>query len=262
MEQQTIWDILNGALGTMWVLIAFSVITTAVALERIIAQWNFIGRARALADTVSRCLGRGAVDESRSACERSRSPLADVFLVGYERLGRVKDENVDSAVHRERVRILAALKGPSWTLGTIGATAPFVGLFGTVVGILEGFGELKKAEESGEAGIGVVSGYISEALIATAAGILVAVIAVIIYNYFNQRLARFARELKMLTDEFLEQLHEADSPDSERGPRQRRPSRDEPEPRAKRKPAGERDDSERDDDERRRGGDDGDRHAA
>ncbi len=208
--EQSVWEILNGAWGTLWIILGFSVLSVAVALERVIVLWKFMGRARGLADTVSRCLGRGAVDEGRSACERSLSPLADVFLVGYERLGRVKSENVDSAVHRERIRVASTLKSRLWIIGTIGAAAPFVGLFGTVVGIMNAFGQLKEAEASGAGtGIGVVSGDISAALIATAAGIGVAVIAVILYNFFNQRLGRIGVELKMLTDEFLEELHEA-----------------------------------------------------
>lgn len=205
----SLWEMLNSAGGAMWVIVAFSVLAVAVALERLMVQWRFIGRARALADTVSRCLVRGAVEDGRSACERSRSPLADVFLVGYQRLGRSRPDNVDGAVHRERQRVVARLKDRLWILGTIGATAPFVGLFGTVVGIMDAFGKLHQAESAGmEAGIGVVSGHISEALIATAAGILVAVEAVIIYNFFNQRIARMSMELKMMTDEFLEELHE------------------------------------------------------
>jgi biopolymer transport protein ExbB len=221
MEHQSVWDILNGAWGTLWIIAAFSVLSLTVALERGWALWQFTSRARALADTVSRCLTRGAVDEGRSACERSRSPLAEVFLVGYERIGRVKPENVDAAVHRERARVAASLKVRLWIVGTIGAAAPFVGLFGTVVGIMNAFARLQEAEVAGEGtGIGVVSGNISEALIATAAGIGVAVVAVIIYNFFNQRLARIAQELKMLTDEFLEQLHEH-GPESEQAPRSR-----------------------------------------
>lgn len=206
--EMSIWELLNGAWGTLWIISGFSVLCVAVFLERTIGLWRFMDRARALGDTVSRGLGRGALDESRSACERSRSPLADVYLVGYERLGRVKPENVDSAVHRERVRVAGGLRSYLWVLGTIGAAAPFVGLFGTVVGIMGGFEDLEEAEAAGQdVGIGVVSGSISEALIATAAGIGVAVVAVILYNYFNQRLARINVELKMLTDEFLEELH-------------------------------------------------------
>ncbi|MBE7451763.1 MAG: MotA/TolQ/ExbB proton channel family protein [Kofleriaceae bacterium] len=189
----------------MWVVAVFSVIALAVAIERAIAQWQFTTRARALAETVVRCLQRGAVQEGRSACERSPSPLADVFLVGYERLGRGKAEHLASAVHRERQRVAGELRNRLWMLGTIGATSPFVGLFGTVVGIMDAMSRFKGDDVVKFA---MVSKPISEALIVTAAGILVAVEAVILYNFFNQRAARIATELKLLTDEFLEQLDE------------------------------------------------------
>jgi biopolymer transport protein ExbB/TolQ len=202
---KSVWEILNMGGYAMWALVAMSVLAVAVALERVIVQWKFMERARALADTVGRCLQRGALEEARSACERSTSPLAEVFLVGYERKGRTKKDNVVSAVHRERVRVVTDLRARLWILGTIGATAPFVGLFGTVIGILHGFAEIYETKNND---ITVVSGPISEALYATALGILVAVEAVIIFNYFNQRLARINVELKMLVDEFLEQLEE------------------------------------------------------
>jgi biopolymer transport protein ExbB len=211
----SIWEWL--VLATLWTLFGFSVVVVAVALERGVILWRFPARARMLSDTVNRCLMRGALDDGRSACERSRSPLADVFLVGYERLGRSKPENVASAVHRERVRMATGLRSRLWIPGTIGATAPFVGLFGTVVGIMEAFRDLQRAETSGqEAGIGVVSGHISEALIATALGIFVAVVAVVVFNLFNQRIARVSLELKMMTDEFIEHLYEG-SPDLGKG---------------------------------------------
>jgi biopolymer transport protein ExbB/TolQ len=219
--EQSIWAWLVQA--TLWALFGFSVVVVAVALERVVVLWRFTARARTLSDTVNRCLMRGAMSDGRSACERSRSPLADVFLIGYERFGRSKPENVNSAVHRERMRIVSGLKARLWIPGTVGATAPFVGLFGTVVGIMEAFRDLQRAETSGqEAGIGVVSGHISEALIATAIGIFVAVVAVVVFNLFNQRIARVAMELRMMTDEFLEHLHdghpESDQPERSRGP--------------------------------------------
>ena len=201
----SIWEILNGAGYALWAILVMSVLAVAVALERAIAQWNFTTRARALADTVTRCLARGALDEGRSACERSASPLADVFLVGYERLGRTSPEKVASAVHRERLRVASDLRKRLWILGTIGATAPFVGLFGTVVGIMYAFSDIADA---GGGGLEVVAPGISEALYATAAGIFVAVEAVVIFNYFNTRLARVSLEMKMLSDEFLELLEE------------------------------------------------------
>jgi biopolymer transport protein ExbB/TolQ len=202
---QSIWQLLNHGGGSMWVVVAFSIIALAVAIERTIALYKFVSRASDLSDTVNRCLSRGAVGDARSACERSPSPMADIFLIGYERLGRSKAEHVASAVHRERLRVGQTLRSRLWMLGTIGATAPFVGLFGTVVGIMSAMSGFN-GEESVR--FSMVSGPISEALIVTAAGILVAVEAVILFNYFSQRAGRIVAEMKLLTDEFLELLLE------------------------------------------------------
>jgi biopolymer transport protein ExbB/TolQ len=201
----SIWDLMRTGGYAMWLVIAFSIIAIGVAIERAIAQWQFTTRAKQLADTVNRCLNRGAVDEGRSACERSQSPLADVFLVGFNRVGRNKAEHVASAVHRERLRVVQDLRTRQWMLATIGATSPFVGLFGTVVGMMDAMGQFKGVAE---VTFSMVAGPLSEALVVTAAGILVAVEAVILYNYFNQRVGRIGTEMKLLTDEFLELLLE------------------------------------------------------
>lgn len=198
------WKVLETGGVAMWAIVALSILAIAVACERLSAMWRFMDRARTLADTVNRCLSRGALAEGRTACERSKSPLADVFLVGFERKGRSSDEALQQAVDRTRQRVNIDLKARLWILGTIGATAPFVGLYGTVVGIMTAF---RSISEHGGGGFTVVSQGISEALVTTAAGIAVAVEAVIIYNYFNQRLARIAIEFKLLVEEFLEALH-------------------------------------------------------
>jgi biopolymer transport protein ExbB len=203
---QSIWELMSHGGGAMWLVVAFSVIALAVGIERAIAQWKFVTRARALGDAVMRCLARGALEEGRVACERSPSPIADVFLVGYERLGRAKPEHVVTAVHRERLRVNQDLGARRWMLGTVGATAPFVGLFGTVVGIMDA---MDKIDPDQTVTFGQIAGPISAALIVTAAGILVAVEAVILFNYFSQRASRIGVEMKMLTDEFLELLLDA-----------------------------------------------------
>ena len=207
MDDKTLIEILNMGGYAMWVIVGLSVLAVAISLERAVVQWRFMDRARALHKSVVRCLGRGAVDEARSACERSKSPLADVYLVGYERLHRSKLEHLASAVNRERLRVMAEMKSRLWLLGTIGAIGVFVGLFGTVIGILDTFQAIERA---GTNDFGVVSGGISEALYATAAGILVAVEAVVLFNYFNQRLAQFSLETRLLTEEFLELLDNDD----------------------------------------------------
>ncbi len=202
---QSFMELMNHGGGTMWVVAGFSIIALAVGIERAMAQWKFVSRARSLGEVVNRCLARGAVDEARSACERSPSPMADVFLVGYERLNRARPDHVATAVHRERLRVQSDLKSRLWMLGTIGATAPFVGLFGTVVGIIDG---LQGFGADATVTFGMVAGPVSSALVVTAAGIIVAVEAVILFNYFSQRGGRIAAEMKLQTDEFLELLLE------------------------------------------------------
>src|SRR3954452_18579767 len=172
---------------TLGVILACSVIVLAIAVERLIAMWRFLDRARTLAETVKRCLYRGAVAEARAACERSTSLTAEFFLVGFERHGRSSEHALEAAVDRERQRVGLTLKGQLWSLGTIGAIAPFIGLFGTVWGILRAFEQIGATHQ---AGIDVVGPGIAEALVTTAAGIVVAIEAMVIYNYFMARLAR------------------------------------------------------------------------
>jgi biopolymer transport protein ExbB len=190
---------------TLAVIIACSILVLAIAVERMAALWKFLDRARTLAETVKRCLYRGALAEARTACERSSSLCAEVFLVGFERHGRSSESALEAAVDRERQRVALTLKGQLWSLGTIGATAPFIGLFGTVWGILRAFEQIGVTHQ---AGIDTVGPGIAEALITTAAGIIVAIEAVVIYNYFMARLARTSLELKLMAEEFVELLRE------------------------------------------------------
>jgi biopolymer transport protein ExbB/TolQ len=198
------WEMIKLGGVAMYAIIGMSILAIAVAAERVSALWRFGQRAKSLAETVNRCLGRGAVAEARTACERSKSPLADVFLVGFERRGRSTPDVLASSVDRERQRVVLDLKTRLWILGTIGATAPFVGLYGTVVGIMEAF---KSIQAAGQGGLSVVQGGLAEALITTAAGIAVAIEAVILYNFFNQRLVRLNAETRFYIEEFIESLN-------------------------------------------------------
>lgn len=234
--EQSIWELMSHGGGAMWIVVAFSVIALAVGIERAVAQWNFVTRARALSEVVMRCLQRGALEEGRVACERSPSPIADVFLVGYERLGRSKPEHVVTAVHRERLRVNQDLGARRWMLGTVGATAPFVGLFGTVVGIMDA---MDRIDPDQTVTFGQIAGPISAALIVTAAGILVAVEAVILFNFFSQRATRIATEMRMMTDEFLELLFEAPK-DAQPKKGKKAEAEDEPETKPKKDDDGDR----------------------
>ena len=198
---------------TMVVLLASSLLALAVAVERLIALWGVSERNRALGDTVGRHLLRGELAAARTAAERSDAVVADVFLAGLDRLERARGADaalVTAAVERERSQVGLKLRRNLWILATIGSITPFVGLFGTVAGIMRSFRDLGlDVQAGGTGGTGAVMTGISEALIATAVGILVAVVAMVFYNYFQARLARVMVELRLLSEEFLETLREA-----------------------------------------------------
>ena len=204
--------ILKQGSASMWIIIACSVIALAVAVERAIALWSFTPRARGLADAVTRALYRADLEDGRAQCERSGSPAADVFLAGLVsasprpgQRGPPAADRIVAAVERQRLQTNLRLRRNLWVLGTVGATAPFVGLFGTVVGIMHAFRQMAL---TGQGGFAVVAAGISEALVTTAGGIAVAIEAVVIYNFLNVHVGKLALQLKLLTEEYLEILRE------------------------------------------------------
>jgi biopolymer transport protein ExbB len=213
---QNLYSLLKTSLS-LWVIGVCSVVAVAAALERVIALWGFGEKARALADAVGRALFRGDLDDARAQCERSPSAAADVFLAALVALspraaalsGRPAPEptaeKIVASVERERQRVVLRIRRGLWLLATVGATAPFIGLFGTVVGIMTAFQHMA---QTGQGGFAVVAAGISEALVTTAAGIAVAVLAVILYNALNTHAQRLNLQLRILTEEYLELVTE------------------------------------------------------
>jgi biopolymer transport protein ExbB len=182
-------------------LVVCSVVATIVAVERAIALLGARRRGRELARDVLALVQKGRVEAARDRCSRSRSPLAEVLDAALARAGSV--EHAGAAVDRARAEAGHDLRSGLWVLGTIGAAAPFVGLFGTVVGILASF---QKIAATGQSGFATVAGDISEALIATASGIGVAVIAFVAHNYFQTRVGSLALDWKLRAEELVEAL--------------------------------------------------------
>jgi biopolymer transport protein ExbB len=196
---------------TLAFLLLASTVALVVAIERLITLWGASERSRQLGDTVHKHLLRGDIAAARSATERSNAAVADIFLAGFDRFERTRGscEGVDSAVERERAQVGLRLRRNLWLLATIGSLTPFVGLFGTVAGIMKSFKDLGlDVAAGGTGGTGAVMTGISEALVATAVGILVAVQAMAFYNYFQARLSRVLVELRLLGEEFVELLRE------------------------------------------------------
>jgi biopolymer transport protein ExbB/TolQ len=205
MSFQDLLTMLRSGGVAMVFIVASGLLALAVSVERIVALWGVVHAARSLGDSVARHLFRGELAEGRALAERSRTVAADIFLAGFARLGRSSLEQVEAAVERERQAVGLRLRANLWMLGTVGAVAPFIGLFGTIVGIMRAFHQISV---TGQGGFAVVAEGISEALVTTAGGIVSAVLAVVLYNYFQSRVGRTLVELKLVADEFLEVLKE------------------------------------------------------
>ena len=144
------------------------------------------------------------------------SPLAAMFRAGYIELSKVKKgqapetgamhekmdgmENIERALARAKVSETTKLENLLPFLATVGSAAPFVGLFGTVWGIMEAF---TKIAAEGKADLATVSGPIGEALIATAIALAAAIPAVVAYNYFNRRVKVLGSEMTTFGSDYL-----------------------------------------------------------
>ena len=203
MTQEELIGLVTHGGGTM-VFIAFaSLIALTLAIERLFAMRRVTADAKALHEAVSRELLRGDAVRAEQAAVRSKAFAADIYLAGFARWRQKRGRGFEAAVDRERLTRVLSLKRRLWAIGTIGTIAPFIGLFGTVVGIMSAFSSMA---ESGTGGFAVVAAGISQALIATASGIAVAIEAVVFFNFFQARLGRISAELKLLSEEFCELL--------------------------------------------------------
>ncbi len=182
-------------------MLVASVFIVALALERgtaIVRAGRVVARAdREVLDALRR-------DDPVEAGRRARllpSPVREVFVAGLDRAAGTTRGAPRPAMLRAQKRAAAQLRGALWLLGTSGALMPFVGLLGTVVGVM---GSFKAIGETGAGGFQVVSTGISAALIATAAGLFVALEAVVFFNLLQNLAGGVVRELSLLVDEALE----------------------------------------------------------
>jgi biopolymer transport protein ExbB/TolQ len=203
-EGLTFIDLLAKGGVTVVVLALFSLVSIAIMIER---AWTFKGFAVKLPvsfDLLSAALKSKGLSAAVELSREKATPLGNVFLSGYSKRSKGRDEVLRAMELSGRGEI-AGLQNRLGIIGTIGATAPFIGLFGTVLGIIRAFGDLAVTQSVGPA---VVSDGIAEALVTTAAGLLVAIPAVIAYNYFVRSVQRHALALETLASEFTDNLTE------------------------------------------------------
>ncbi len=188
----------------MYPLLLASILSVAIAIERFVLLYR-AGRAdRALAPALEESLGRGEVQEAAARCAQGEGPLARVLRVGLAADG-VDTGQRQKAVERALTRETENLERYLPVMATIGSVSPFVGLFGTVLGIMRAFRDIGLA---GSAGGAVVSAGIAEALVATATGLIVAVVAVIAYNHLMAWAQTLLTNTQVNVEELLSKVDE------------------------------------------------------
>lgn len=199
---------------TLLLLVSFSVASWAI----IVLKWLSIQKAQKMSISFLEMFWQSKrLDDifARSE-EMSESPIAQVFRAGYQELVKVKQreskqepgvvqhlggaENVERALRRAAMAEMTELSRLIPFLATVGSTAPFIGLFGTVVGIMKSFRDIGL---SGSANLATVAPGIAEALIATAAGLAAAIPAVIAFNYFGNRIKVLGTEMENFSSDFM-----------------------------------------------------------
>jgi len=193
----------SGADWVLWLLFGLSGASLAVAVERYLYFQSRQGDLRGLVGIVDAHMRAGNLDDALSELTRLRSVGATVAAAGLrlaERGAKAAEKGMESAMAIERKALEARLT----FLGTLGNNAPFVGLFGTVIGVILAFDALGAANnaagtQASQVASAEVMSAIAEALVATAVGIFVALPAVALYNYFQRRIASVMADAEALS---------------------------------------------------------------
>ncbi len=193
------------------ILFIMSAWSIGVMIDRVMAYNGARKQSRLFAPAVAGALREGKLDEAIKIADRyKKSHLAKVVVAGLQEFrahqmsSEISGEDVEAskrALERAAAIVHAELKRGVSTLATIGSTSPFVGLFGTVVGIINAFKGISTEKSTG---LGAVAGGISEALVTTAMGLFVAIPAVWMFNYFTNKIESFDVEMDNSSSELID----------------------------------------------------------
>lgn len=183
-------------------LLFCSLLIWAVVIEKVWTLRRFRQQLRSVAPKAQDLIHESKFNESRGLLSSTDPLVARPFITALESRTQAKDV-WEGRVRRQLTQTQEGLKRFLWILGTIAASAPFIGLFGTVIGIINSFASIAQA---GKSGFTIVAADLAEALVATAAGIGVAVVAVIFYNIFQVQLKKALLEYRHQLEDFIDQL--------------------------------------------------------
>lgn len=184
-------------------LIAMSVMVTSILIERLWVMRGMSSSIETVTEDTCGALAAGDAAAASGALESSMaiSPAARVYAPLLPLLGSSSVDDLLEYGERRRLDEVRRLRGNIWLLGTTAASAPFIGLLGTVIGIIKSFHQMAIM---GTGGFAVVAAGISEALVATALGLLVAILALLFFNYFQVKIGNIDTQLRVGLGRFVE----------------------------------------------------------
>lgn len=196
-----IWYLIKIGGITMVVLLIMSVISVAIILERFIFYRRKARLKRKdFMSGIRQELKKNDLKRALGLCQESNAPFAQVAYAGLSFFD-CSEKEISNNMERQIIIETVNLERFTSGIGTIGSVAVYIGLLGTILGILKAFHDVSI---SGSGGIGVIIGGISEALSTTAAGLCVAVPAVAAYNYFMKKIDDFIKDMELAASEIMD----------------------------------------------------------
>jgi len=198
---KTMWEIVQIGGFTMYILLFCSFLSIAILLERIIyyRKRSKTNRGEFMA-RIARALNGGGIEKAMALCKETLAPFSNVVYSGLELSGR-QEKEISNAMEREITIEVTKLERYTGIVGTIGNIAVYIGLFGTVLGIIRAFHDIAAA---GAGGMSIVIGGVAEALVCTATGLFVAIPAVIAFNYFARKVELFTNDMELCASELID----------------------------------------------------------
>ena len=187
----------------MWILLVLSVVAIAIVIERLLFFSSQHSDSKGLLRALGQKIAANDLNGAIKVCQQNKGMLPKILEFGLKR-GEKNRADITDALSIALMEHLNSLERNLAIIGTIAVIAPFVGLFGTVLGIIRAFQDIALKGNSTPA---VVAAGVSEALITTAAGLFVAVVAVIFFNYFKSRIKTFNQDMIVAANQLAEMLH-------------------------------------------------------
>jgi biopolymer transport protein ExbB len=183
---------LVGGEWILYLLILSSVLSVAVMIYKALYFYRNRVSWDSFLEMVTTFMNKDDLDAATAYAQRIATPAARVLLSGFQNVDKGAAA-VEEILIGKRISEKFKMESKLVILGTLGNNAPFIGLFGTVLGIIKAFHDLATAQNPNPS---VVMAGVSEALVATAVGLLVAIPAVIAYNYFQRRVKEFVTQME------------------------------------------------------------------